>query len=125
MYIISKEYSFSAGHHLDGLSPDHPCRRPHGHNYIVRVTLASETLDSIGMVLDYNQMDPIRKFLDTVFDHRDLNEVVDFNPTAENLAKYLYEVFLPMFPQLVSVGVQETPKTQATYTEWHSLGMVL
>jgi 6-pyruvoyl-tetrahydropterin synthase len=42
-YTISKEFAFSAAHHLNGLPPSHPCSRVHGHNYVVRVVLRRET----------------------------------------------------------------------------------
>lgn len=46
MYLIAKQFSFSASHRLDGLDPSHPCGRDHGHNYTVRVALAADELDN-------------------------------------------------------------------------------
>ncbi len=50
MYRITKEFHFSASHQLCHLHQNHPCARMHGHNYIVEVELASETLDEDGFV---------------------------------------------------------------------------
>lgn len=116
MYKISKEFSFDASHQLLGLLPGHKCMRLHGHTYTVIVELRSQVLNSVGFVTDYNLLDPMKKYIDNYFDHRHLNDVME-QPTAENLAKFLYEMFKPAFPQLYSVTVKETPKTAATYWE--------
>lgn len=115
MYSIKKDFVFSAAHHLMGLPEDHPCTTPHGHNYKVTVELRSLTLNPVGFVKDYRELDPMKKFIDTTLDHKDLNEVLNINPTAELLAKYLYDQFHELFPQLYSVTVSETEKTSATY----------
>jgi 6-pyruvoyltetrahydropterin/6-carboxytetrahydropterin synthase len=118
MYTIRKEFSFSASHQLKGLRSDHPCARNHGHNYIVVVELKSKKLDEVGFVTDYRSLDSIKEFLDDNFDHRNLNDVVDFNPTAENIAKFLYETFKEdedYLPELFAIEVSETPKTNARY----------
>lgn len=115
MYKISKQFSFSASHVLEGLPADHPCTRLHGHNYVVTVHLRSETLDEKGFVRDYRELDLIKDYIDKHLDHRHLNEVFDFNPTAENIAKELYDLFVKDIPQIYAVEVSETPKTTAIY----------
>ena len=62
-YVISKDFSFSAAHYLNGLDEEHPCSRMHGHNYIVRVELISDTLNAIGFVVDYRDLSPIKDWL--------------------------------------------------------------
>lgn len=116
-YQIEKEFHFSAAHHLEGLPKTHPCSRQHGHNYVVIVRLESGTLDERGFVVDYNELGVLKQYIDAELDHRDLNEVLHFNPTAENIACYLYHYAKPIWPQLVAVSVKETPKTIATYHE--------
>lgn len=130
MYRISKMFGFSASHRLEGLpnNPDgseHPCTRLHGHNYQVELILSSYVLDEHGFVLDYRAMQPFKDFLNEKLDHRHLNDVIDVHPTAENLARYLYEVAWAMFPMIdlgmfpgsgVSVRVSET---DATWAEHH------
>ena len=123
MYTISKEFHFSAGHHLEGLPKEHPCSTFHGHNYIVIVELEAEELDGPGFVLDYRALEPIKKFIDSTLDHKDLNVVLSFNPTAENIAKYIFEKVQELFTlmyvrsgiKLSSVSVKETDKTLAKY----------
>jgi 6-pyruvoyltetrahydropterin/6-carboxytetrahydropterin synthase len=114
-YRITKEFHLSASHQLAGLPDWHPCGRVHGHNYIIKVTLAADTLDAHGFVLDYNDLDPLKSYLDNKFDHRHINDRVDFQPTSENLARYLYDWCRDMGWPIESVAVSETPKTWAEY----------
>lgn len=116
MFTITKEFTFSASHHLRDLPADHPCSRLHGHNYTVIFTLKSETLNDVGFVRDYRDMNSAKVWIDSQIDHRDLNTVFPkMNPTAENLAKLFFEVFRMEFPEMVAVTVKETDKTRATY----------
>ena len=121
MFTISKEFSFCASHTLMGLPEEHPCSRLHGHNYTVIVEFQSSTLDEVGFILDYREMDPIKVYIDRMLDHKHLNDVYKLiNPTAELLAEYLFHVFQSIFEvphrsQLSAVTVKETPKTMARY----------
>lgn len=115
MYTIRKEFHFSAAHRLEGLPENHPCSKNHGHNYIVTVELSTIKLDETGFVTDYRALEPIKKFIDDALDHKDLNDFLPFNPTAENIAKYIFQLFKTRFPQLSAVEVSETPKTNARY----------
>jgi 6-pyruvoyltetrahydropterin/6-carboxytetrahydropterin synthase len=139
MYTISKDFSFSAGHKLIDLPDDHQCARIHGHNYTVRLVLAANELQPVGFVRDYGDLKMFKQLIDDQFDHRWLGfgmlaeyvggvepdqarilrkptaPVVDFNPTAENLAKYFYGIAIALFPEMSSVGVSETDKTWAYY----------
>jgi 6-pyruvoyltetrahydropterin/6-carboxytetrahydropterin synthase len=116
MYKVSKEFHFSAAHHLFGLPPEHLCSNPHGHNYVITVELSNTKLDEVGFVTDYRALEPIKKYIDEVLDHKDLNNVLICNTTAENIAKHIFLKFKPSFPNLSAVKVSETPKTIATYT---------
>lgn len=116
MFEISKDHHFSYSHQLEGLPDEHPCSRLHGHNAIVRVTLASDELDSVGFVVDYGEMKPLFNWVDEQFDHRHLNDRVEFNPTAELLSQYLFGVAFHQFHlPVVAVAWSETPKTWAEY----------
>ena len=115
MFTIKKEFSFSASHQLQGLPDNHPCSRLHGHNYKVIVELRSEKLDEIGFVQDYRELDLIKEFIDRELDHRHLNEIFPYNPTAENLAKNLCTYFKLKFTKVFAVTVKETDKTEARY----------
>jgi 6-pyruvoyltetrahydropterin/6-carboxytetrahydropterin synthase len=99
----------------------------HGHNYTVRVEAFAVDLDNVGFVMDYRDLDIVKEYLDAKFDHRCLNDQMDVNPTAENLAKWVHGFIVQsaLGPRLanphggyrLSVGVSETAKTWATYTE--------
>ena len=115
MFEITKDFHFSASHVLDGLPDDHPCSRLHGHNFIVRLHLAAPVLDPVGFVVDYRDLDGFKWWLDDEFDHRHLNDRVDFNPTAEHMTRHLYEVAEEMGLPVAAVSWSETPKTWATY----------
>lgn len=115
MYKINKEFAFSASHILEGLHDCHPCSRLHGHNYVVTIHLKSDKLNEVGFVRDYRELDAIKKYIDENFDHRHLNDILPFNPTAENIAKHLYDIFSKDLPELYAVEVSETPKTSAIY----------
>lgn len=115
MYKISKQFAFSASHQLHGLPEDHPCSRLHGHNYVVTIHLKSMHLNAVGFIKDYRDLAVVKEFIDTHLDHRHLNEVMRENPTAENIAYFLYKVFKPQIPELYAVEVSETPKTSAIY----------
>ena len=113
MYKISKTFDFSASHTLT-LGEGHPCSRLHGHNYTVTLVLRGE-LDEHGMVVDYRKLASFKGYLDDYLDHRHLNEVLDFEPTAELLARHLYEIASRLFSETYQVMVSETSKTTAIY----------
>ena len=116
-FFIWKEFKFSASHVLNGLPEGHQCGRLHGHNYVVEVELASDTLDEHGFVVDFGELKPIRKFIDEEWDHRHLNDVliIKNNPTAEVMALIIYSRFVTDFPQMVAVRVKETDTSWAEY----------
>lgn len=121
MYLIAKQFSFSASHRLDGLEPDHPCGRDHGHNYTVRVALAADELDATGFVADFHRLDPVKRYIAEALDHRCLNEVLPFQPSCECLARHLFEwcsVHLgpALARQLHHTVVSETPTSWAVYS---------
>lgn len=117
MYTISKEFSFSASHKLNHLPSNHPCHNLHGHNYIVIVILQSEKLDENFFVRDYRELSILKKFIDDNWDHKHLNDEVDFPTTVENLTKYLFDFCKKHWKETVAVKISETPKTLAVYSE--------
>jgi len=80
------------------------------------VELVAIRLNAIGFVVDYRELEPIKKYIDEVLDHQYLNDCMRDNPTAENMSRMIYEKFKPLFPQLIAVEVSETPKTTARYS---------
>ena len=113
MYSITYESSFEAAHFLPGHSK---CGEIHGHSYKVLVTLDSEHLNAQGMVMDFNEL---KNLLDPILpDHKLLNEIYDFHPTAENLAAYFYTALKRHIPDLLAeVEVRETERGSASYYE--------
>lgn len=85
MYYVSKRLEISSAHSLS-LSYESKCEALHGHNWIVIVHCKSQTLNRDGMVTDFTA---IKKAISGKLDHRNLNEIFDFNPTAENIAKWI------------------------------------
>lgn len=132
MYEISKEFKFDAAHCLDNMPEGHPCKRLHGHSYRVRITLErAGGLDHLGMVVDYHELKPLGAFIDDKLDHRNLNDVLPegTHATAENLARYLYDVakqilVLPPGASITEVAVSETLKTWAAYRPWAYRGII-
>lgn len=114
-YSIRKRFTFAASHQLQGLPAEHQCARLHGHNYTVELELAAEELDATGFVVDFGALKQFKAYLDGELDHRHLNDVLHFNPTAEHLARHLYDVAAAAWPQVVAVAVEETPASWAEY----------
>lgn len=107
MYEISKRMEISGSHQLE-LPYDSKCTNLHGHNWIVTVHVRGETLNPEGMLTDFTI---IKSKVSDVLDHRHLNDVVPFNPTAENLAKWIHD----QIPGCFRVDVQETEGNVASY----------
>lgn len=94
-------------HHLN-LSYESKCKNLHGHNWIVTVFCKAENLNSDGMVIDFKHVkNKIHGFLD----HGNFNELLPFNPTAENIAKWIVE----QIPMCYKAIVQESEGNTAIY----------
>lgn len=118
MLTIQKEFGFSASHVLAHLPDGHPCARLHGHNYVVVLELCArdDKLNEAGFVRDYRDLDKFKRWVDETIDHRHLNDVMDgVNPSAEHLARWIYEQWRPDLPELTAIRIAETPKTWAEY----------
>lgn len=115
MFTITKDFAFSSSHVVEGLRPGHQCGRLHGHNYVVRVEINAPELDQVGFVVDFGELKPVQQWLDAKFDHHHLNDQLVFNPTAENMARYIADTVWSLLnlpdTVTVAVGVSETPKT--------------
>jgi len=120
MFHIFIKSHFSAGHHLRGYPGN--CERPHGHNWKVEVTVKADSLDNLGMGLDFKALkNEVNKVLDTL-DHHDLNEHADFqsvNPSSENIAVYIFNNLQNILSTdrygVHSVTVRETDNSGVTY----------
>ena len=113
--------SFSAAHCLRGYQGD--CERLHGHNYRVEVTVASATLDEIGIVMDFRELKASLKEILFEMDHHYLNDLAAFenrNPSAEHIARHIHARLKGMLPSgiaLSEVAVWENENCCALYSE--------
>ena len=107
MFIVKKRMEIAGAHRLN-LNYESKCANLHGHNWIVTVWCKSQTLDANGMVIDFTH---IKREVQEKLDHKFLNDVVPFNPTAENIAKWVYN----QIPNCYRVSVQESEGNVATY----------
>lgn len=122
MYEISVDEEFAAAHNLRGYKGK--CEDLHGHNYKVRVTVAGPELDSVGLLCDFVLLKKAIRDVIRVLDHKYLNELSPFdqlNPSAENIARYLYDETSKQVPRqpngaaIACVTVWETDSSFAVY----------
>jgi 6-pyruvoyltetrahydropterin/6-carboxytetrahydropterin synthase len=119
MFEIEKRFSFEAGHVLE--AHDGKCAFPHGHSYQLSIMVRSENLQttgsSQGMVCDFQDISSIVKpMVEEYFDHRWLNETLHTNsPTAEVIARWIFEYLQPKIPGLYKISVAETATACASY----------
>ena len=137
MYQLTTEHSFDSAHFLAGY--DGKCGNLHGHRWRVLLTVQSETLredqQQKGMCVDFAELKKdLRTGLDAldhvlIIEQGSLREstmkalqeekfqVVEmpFRPTAENFARYFYELFTLKSYPVAKVEVYETPNNSAVY----------
>lgn len=109
MYYVSKRLEIAGAHNLH-LDYPSKCRNLHGHNWIITVYCKSKTLNKNGMVTDFAL---IKEAIANKLDHTYLNEILPFNPTAENIAKWIVE----QIPSCYKAEVQESEGNTAIYEE--------
>lgn len=119
---VTRRYDFAAGHFLPMVPDTHKCKRQHGHNYVVDVTISLHqgAVDAKGFVMDFFALDGIVKPIIGVLDHYNLNDIEGLeNPTAENIAKWLAKQItgsLPLSVDLDRLVVFEEKDCWATVT---------
>lgn len=131
MYRVSKEVQFCYGHRL--LNYDGKCRFLHGHNGRAVITLEAQKLDDLGMVMDFTRIkEVIQTWVDATLDHKMLlhreDPVIpclqamgepfypmDRNPTAENIARLIYDYAKVQGFPVVEVSLWESDSSCATY----------
>ncbi|NPV26428.1 MAG: 6-carboxytetrahydropterin synthase QueD [Firmicutes bacterium] len=129
MYELTVKSGFAAAHRLRNYQGK--CTQLHGHTWEIEVKVRGEKLDQAGMLMDFAELKRILREASEELDHTCLNDLEVFadtsptalNPTAENLAWYLYQrlaaVLSRDYPQLKlrSVTIWESPVTAACYGE--------
>ena len=92
MYEVTIKKSFSAAHLLKDIGGK--CEELHGHNFLAEVSVAAESLNSEGLLIDFRV---VKRWTDEVLEHLDhkyLNELEYFkniNPSSEQIARLLYD----------------------------------
>lgn len=107
MYYISKRIEISGSHSLS-LSYPSKCTSLHGHNWIITIHCKARELNADGMVEDFTH---IKKRITGMLDHANFNDVLPFNPTAENIARWICDQISSCY----RVDVQESEGNIASY----------
>ena len=119
MYELTVRSHFDAAHSLRGYPGE--CSALHGHTWDVEATVAGERLDAIDIVYDFKRLKEDLNAILEPLDHAFLNEVPPFDalsPTAENLARILYERLAEHVGEAVTVkeiAVWESPVARIVY----------
>jgi len=131
MFQVTREINFCYGHRL--LSYNGKCKHLHGHNGKVAITVKSPDLDALGMVLDFSQIKAtIAHWIENNLDHRMLLHksdplvsilkeqgepvfVMEENPTAENIARIIFDFSKTCGYDVAQVTLWETESCCATY----------
>jgi len=131
VFRVTRQIDFCYGHRL--LNYDGKCKYLHGHNGRAIIALEGEQLDNRGMVIDFSDIKRVvSKWIDTHLDHRMLLNrddpmvellkahgeplfLMDSNPTAENIAKLIFDFTAEQGFPIVECRLWETPNCFATY----------
>ena len=133
MFRVSQQLDFCYGHRL--LNYDGKCKYLHGHNGRVMISMEGEELDERGMLVDFTDIKrSLRGWIDGALDHRmilhrddpllpllkGVNEpvyVIPHNPTAENIARLIFEYAQEQGFPVVEVVLWETRNSSAAYRQ--------
>ncbi len=113
---ITQAFTFEAAHRLPKVPESHRCHRMHGHSYRVELVLEGPVDPETGFVVDFFDVEAAFGPLLLRLDHYCLNEVEGLeNPTAENIAVWIWTRTKPVLPLLSAVRVFETADCWAEY----------
>ena len=122
VYTLKILTDFAAAHYLRDY--EGVCSRLHGHNWKVEVNVQARQLDKVGMGIDFKDIKAATRDLIGGLDHYNLNDLPPFdtvNPTAENIAAFLYRELAQRLNtdtvQVHAVTLWETDRACVTYTE--------
>lgn len=113
MYYVSKRMEVAGAHQLS-LPYESGCQNLHGHNWIITVYCRSEKLTNYGMIVDFKK---VKEAVHNKLDHQYINKIVEFNPTAENMAKWICDEVTKVCEvgECYKVEVQESEGNIAVY----------
>lgn len=121
MYTIRKTYQFDAAHHL--ACYEGKCARMHGHTFTLHVVCKGESLiksgPKEGMLIDFSDVSKhVKPLIERYLDHYLLNETLEMErPTAERLARWIFEKLKKELPLLHSIEIEETPSSSVIYED--------
>jgi 6-pyruvoyltetrahydropterin/6-carboxytetrahydropterin synthase len=133
MFRVSREIDFCYGHRL--LDYQGKCRYLHGHNGRAIITLEAAELDPLGMVVDFSEIkQAVQSWIEEALDHKMLLHhddpilpylrqqgepvfVMEANPTAENIAKLIFDYAVSRGFPVIEVRLWETDSCYATYSK--------
>ncbi|MBQ9479164.1 MAG: 6-carboxytetrahydropterin synthase QueD [Selenomonadaceae bacterium] len=122
MYELTVRGEFEAAHRIVGY--EGKCRRLHGHNWSVEAVVRGRELDRLGMLIDFKVLKGALNGVLEELDHQYLNELETFermNPTAENLARHIFErlsastVIVESGARVSAIKIYETAKSCVMY----------
>jgi len=138
VFRVTRQIEFCYGHRL--LDYDGKCRHLHGHNGRAVIALEGGSLDGRGMLVDFGEIKrTVQRWIDENLDHNMLLRhddpvlpflqaqgervfVMEVNPTAENIARLIYEQTVSAGLPVIEVVLWETPSCNAAYSRWSSPG---
>jgi len=113
---LVRAFTFEAAHRLPHAPPAHKCRRLHGHSFRVELICQGEIDPATGWLVDFAEIKRVFDPLLDRLDHQYLNEIEGLeNPTAENIARWIWSGLKPSLPMLTQVNVAETCTARCEY----------
>lgn len=120
LYEVTVETTFSASHQLRNYKGK--IEPLHGHNFRVQASVACRELDTLGLVVDFLELEALLRGVLAPYDHRHMNDLPPFdevNPSTENMARYFFErlqeALAPRKLEVRRVRVWEAPAYSASY----------
>lgn len=114
---IYKKFHIEAAHRLPNVPAGHKCARLHGHSYAVEIHVSGELDPQLGWVTDFADIKTAFQPVFEQLDHRYLNDVAGLeNPTAENIARWIWDRLKSRLPGLSRVVIHETCTSGVVYS---------
>jgi len=114
--ILFKHFTFDSAHFLPRVPDGHKCKNVHGHTYHLTIYIKNKVDPNYGWVMDFNDIKNIVKPVIDRIDHQLLNDITGLeNPTAENMAIWLWNQIKPQLAWLSKIELRETPSSGVIY----------